>query len=505
MHHQSGFLPELTAKIQIIFVKWLPIIKKMVKKKEEETKKHGICRFLCNFAGNIIIASAMDKEKEVLTRNTDSDYERLKVWKDNPKLDDYLSEKHWNHQVNELLYAYLKSRYSGNEVGVYINMGLLSYQEGQDYNQIYGVMFNEAYCFCSYVLTTPVPYTKIAFLERKAKTLCSIESAAPLISYNILVMTGLILCFANDHNDDVGRFLNYLSIHNSTHCFSDKFHHFEDYCKIGLICVAGIMADGQLQPPGKLRPGYDYKSRDEYLRKTIIEYKCIAEEMEKNRKETNTRKQEEKMAMDDKFNDILNKLAEQTEIIRRIEHHSNVAHHQQRRSDSWESIMRYVDFSSLSKQAGEGTEKAKRLVETNTIFKIPVKYQKEPERYLLIMFNFIKSFFIGGPNDGYEIKNKYEWYALRRFLDKYKLISDCDNETFAKQMNHMEWFGYLKTELQCAANEMNTYNYLKDTHPTQWIVKDIPVGSRATGKSVRKILNTYNNLELYKEKVIGCR
>jgi hypothetical protein len=285
----------------------------------------------------------MDKEKEVLTRNTDSDYERLKVWKDNPKLDDYLSEKHWNHQVNELLYAYLKSRYSGNEVGVYINMGLLSYQEGQDYNQIYGVMFNEAYCFCSYVLTTPVPYTKIAFLERKAKTLCSIESAAPLISYNILVMTGLILCFANDHNDDVGRFLNYLSIHNSTHCFGDKFHHFEDYCKIGLICVAGIMADGQLQPPGKLRPGYDYKSRDEYLRKTIIEYKCIAEEMEKNRKETNTRKQEEKMAMDDKFNDILNKLAEQTEIIRRIEHHSNAAHHQQRRSDSWESIMRYVD------------------------------------------------------------------------------------------------------------------------------------------------------------------
>ncbi len=318
--------------------------KKDGKKEGRRDKKHGICRFLCNFAGNINIASAMDKEKEVLTRNTDSDYERLKVWKDNPKLDDYLSEKHWNHQVNELLYAYLKSRYSGNEVGVYINMGLLSYQEGQDYNQIYGVMFNEAYCFCSYVLTTSVPYTKIAFLERKAKTLCSIESAAPLISYNILVMTGLILCFTNDHNDDVGRFLNYLSIHNSTHCFGDKFHHFEDYCKIGLICVAGIMADGQLQPPGKLRPGYDYKSRDEYLRKTIIEYKCIAEEMEKNRKETNTRKQEKKMAMDDKFNDILNKLAEQTEIIRRIELHSNVAHHQQRRSDSWESIMRYVDF-----------------------------------------------------------------------------------------------------------------------------------------------------------------
>jgi len=393
MHHQSGFLPELTAKIQIKFVKWLPIIKKMVKKKEEETKKHGICRFLCNFAGNINIASTMDKEKEVLTRNTDSDYERLKVWKDNPKLDDYLSEKHWNHQVNELLYAYLKSRYSGNEVGVYINMGLLSYQEGQDYNQIYGVMFNEAYCFCSYVLTTPVPYTKIAFLERKAKTLCSIESAAPLISYNILVMTGLILCFANDHNDDVGRFLNYLSIHNSTHCFGDKFHHFEDYCKIGLICVAGIMADGQLQPPGKLRPGYNYKSRDEYLRKTIIKYKCIAEEMEKNRKDANTRKQEEKQAMDDKFNDILNKLAEQTEIIRRIEYHSNAAHHQQRRSDSWESIMRYVDVPISIPNRNEDETGNKKIGAPKKPFKnfVVGKDEEEKNKVMEIIRNNIIS------------------------------------------------------------------------------------------------------------------
>lgn len=449
----------------------------------------------------------MDKKKRATTRKNDSDFEQLKVWQDNPDLLYYLSDNHWNHHVNHLLYAYLTSRYKGNEVGVYINLALCNGEDAFkiDYSQIYGIMFNEAYCFCSYVLTNPVPEMEIAYLEGKAESLCSIKLAQPIIAYNILVMTGLILCFANDKNYAVCRFLNRLSGYNHTHYFGDEFHHFEDYCKIGLICVAGIMADGQLQPPGKLRPGYNYKSRDEYLRKTIIKYKCIAEEMEKNRKDANTRKQEEKQAMDDKFNDILNKLAEQTEIIRRIEHHSNVAHHQQRRSDSWESIIRYVDFSSHSKQAGEGTEKAKRLVETNTIFKIPVKYQKEPQRYLFIMFNFIKSFFIGGPNDGYEIKNKYEWYALRRFLDKYKLISDCDNETFAKQMNNMEWFGYLKTELQCAANEMNTYNYLKDTHPTQWIEKDIPVGSRATGKSVRKILNTYNNLELYKEKVIGCR
>ena len=54
----------------------------------------------------------------------------------------------------------------------------------------------------------------------------------------------------------------------------------------------------------------------------------------------------------EKITDIANKLEEQNDIIRRIEHHSNVAHHQQRRLDSWESIMRYVDVSSFSKQEG---------------------------------------------------------------------------------------------------------------------------------------------------------
>lgn len=287
----------------------------------------------------------MHKEKGATNKNNYSDFELLKIWKDNPDLLYYLSDNHWNHHVNHLLFAYLTSRYKGNEVGVYINLALCNGEDAFkiDYNQIYGVMLNEAYCFCSYVLTNPVPEMGIAYLEGKAESLCSIKLAQPIIAYNILVMTGLILCFANDKNYAVCRFLNRLSGYNHTHYFGDEFHHFEDYCKIGLICVAGIMADGQLQPPGKLRPGYNYKSRDEYLRKTIIKYKCIAEEMEKNRKDANTRKQEEKQAMDDKFNDILNKLAEQTEIIRRIEHHSNVAHHQQRRSDSWESIMRYVD------------------------------------------------------------------------------------------------------------------------------------------------------------------
>ena len=228
---------------------------------------------------------------EEATQKTDSDFEHLKNWKDNPDLDYYLSE-HWNHDVNHLLYTYLKNRYKGNEVGIYINLVLLKGSKSFqiDYNNIYGVMFNEAYSFCSYVLNTKVPETKIHQLEKSAAGLCNIESAAPIISYHILVMTGMILCFANDRNDTVGKFLSYLSFHNSSHYFGDEFHHFENYIRIGLEAVAAIMIDSRLQPPGKLRPGYDYKSQDEYLRKEIPWYRISAEKLEERVKEAEKKK-----------------------------------------------------------------------------------------------------------------------------------------------------------------------------------------------------------------------
>ena len=231
----------------------------------------------------------MDKKKGATGKN-DSDFEHLKVWQNNPDLKYYLSEDHWNYYVNQLLFTYLKSRYNGNEVGVFINLAQLNGEDSfkEDYKQIYGVMFNEAYCFCHYVLTTPVPETEISFLEAKAESLCSVKSAKPIIEYNILVMTGLILCFANDQNDAVGRFLNHLSGYNHSHYFGDEFHHFDNYFKIGLECVAGIMIDGQIQSPGKLCPGYGYKGHDEYLRKTIPWYRVSAEKLEKRLEEKNT-------------------------------------------------------------------------------------------------------------------------------------------------------------------------------------------------------------------------
>ena len=231
----------------------------------------------------------MDKKKGATTKKIDSDFELLKVWQNNPDLKYYLSDKHWNHRVNLILYDYLTSRYEGNEVCVYINLALGNGEEtfGYDYNQIYGVMFNEAYRFCSFVLTNPVPETEITFLETKAEALCPVKLAKSLIAYNTLVMTGLLLCFANDQNDTVDRFLNRLSGYNHTHYFGDEFHHFEKYIKIGLIIVAGIMAHGQLQPPGKLSSGYDYKGQDDYLRKKMVRYKYISEELEKNMQEIN--------------------------------------------------------------------------------------------------------------------------------------------------------------------------------------------------------------------------
>ena len=258
----------------------------------------------------------MNKNRETTTKKIDSDFEHLKVWQDNPDLKYYLSEKHWNYHVNQLLYTYLTSRYEDNEVDVYINLGLLNGSAFKiDYNQSYGVMFNEAYSFCSYVLTTPVPETEITFLEGKAESLCSVKLAKPIIAYNILVMTGLILCFSNDQNEAVGRFLRRLSGYNHTHYFGDEFHHFENYIKIGLNVVAGIMIDGQLQHPGKLRPGYDYKGHDEYLRKTLPWYRISAEMFEKRVEKSKCKTNEiEKI-----LNEILCKVEEQTEMIRKLE------------------------------------------------------------------------------------------------------------------------------------------------------------------------------------------
>ena len=139
-------------------------------------------------------------------------------------------------------------------------------------------------------------------------------------------------------------------------------------------------------------------------------------------------------------------------------------------------------------------EKRKRLMATNTVIRTHTQ-SGQLAIDILKLYNFIDRYFAN------EISHKYEWYALRRFLEKYNLLKECDNEQFAGQMNNEVWFGSLKK--RCEANEMNYYNYLNSVHPEKWMETDRQLGSRATQRSVVNIYKTYSNLELYKDQIIG--
>lgn len=158
----------------------------------------------------------------------------------------------------------------------------------------------------------------------------------------------------------------------------------------------------------------------------------------------------------------------------------------------------HIHMGEKSAESKEETnaddEKRKKLMATNTVIRTQTK-SGQLAIDILKLYNFIDRYF------ACEITYKYEWYALRRFLEKYNLLRVCDNEQFAGQMNNMEWFGSL--EKRCEANEMNYYNYLNSVHPDKWIDTDIQMGSRATKRSVENIYKSYSNLELYKDLIIG--
>ncbi|MBQ9261536.1 MAG: hypothetical protein IJ185_05480 [Prevotella sp.] len=150
--------------------------------------------------------------------------------------------------------------------------------------------------------------------------------------------------------------------------------------------------------------------------------------------------------------------------------------------------------SEYQQETKADDEKRKRLMATNTIIRSQTQSGQQAID-ILKLYNFIDRYFAS------EISYKYERYALRRFLEKYNLLRDCDNEQFAGQMNNIEWFGAL--EKRCEANEMNYYNYLNSVHPDKWVETEIQLGSRATKRSVSNVYRTYSDLELYKDQIIG--
>ena len=88
MHHQSGFLPELPAKLQILFVNRLCIFKKMVKKGIERTKKYGIWCFLCNFAGmEQNLSDYIKKNANLRQHLLKQDGGIMKFWSEHPNSD----------------------------------------------------------------------------------------------------------------------------------------------------------------------------------------------------------------------------------------------------------------------------------------------------------------------------------------------------------------------------------------------------------------------------------
>ena len=106
---------------------------------------------------------------------------------------------------------------------------------------------------------------------------------------------------------------------------------------------------------------------------------------------------------------------------------------------------------------------------------------------VLNLFRFIEKYFVNG------IRHKYEWYALRRFLDKNKLLQLCDNVLFAEHMNQKAWYEHASKS--CEPNEMNIYNFLNEIMPEGWLNCQIPYGSKATPSSLQRLYICYHELE----------
>lgn len=239
----------------------------------------------------------MNKKKGATAKKGISDFEHLKVWQDNPDLDYYLSEDHWNFHVNQMLYNNLLVFYGGKEVGAFLDSSRDSFTHPiNDYTQLYGEMVNEAYRLCSSILTSPVPETKVARFANQAatwkfrnakdqngKTIKLVPNVIDLIeSYHILGMINAILTFANDQKDAVDRFLVTLSVYKDKGLYFCGYNHcFEFYNEIYEDFIFTTITDGTY-----LRPGYNNKEKDDYLRRNIPWYKksAMVYEMRKNTK-----------------------------------------------------------------------------------------------------------------------------------------------------------------------------------------------------------------------------
>ncbi len=245
-------------------------------------------------------SDATKVKAEDKSQNEDSDFEHLKDWKDNPDLDYYLSDEHWNHHVNSLLYKNLLV-FHKKELGAFLEVGSDNFtQPIKDYTSFYGCLLNEAYRLCYNVLTTPVPETKVTHFASQAATwkfrdlkdedgnpIELVPNVIDLIeSYHILGMANAILTFSDVQKKSVNEFLIALSVYNDNGLyFCGNTHRFKEYNEIYEALILANIVNGSM-----LRPGYDNNSRDKYLRKNIPWYKHLASILEKEKQNTEAKK-----------------------------------------------------------------------------------------------------------------------------------------------------------------------------------------------------------------------
>ena len=157
--------------------------------------------------------------------------------------------------------------------------------------------------------------------------------------------------------------------------------------------------------------------------------------------------------------------------------------------------VRETRVASMSyKESPSAQQKLRELEESNMIFRTEWADGRGKVN-LLEVYQFIRMNFYD------HLQFKYDWYALRRFLDRYRLLRECNNVEFSDQMNHPAWFE--DDRKACNANEMNNYSFLNDSHPEDWLDKERPLGSKASPRAIRRLYKLYQTLDMEKSDLLG--
>ena len=151
-----------------------------------------------------------------------------------------------------------------------------------------------------------------------------------------------------------------------------------------------------------------------------------------------------------------------------------------------EEFDRWIEELRNPPESEEEKQKRARLLKSNKVFTLqPTKSEYDVD--ILLLYVFIRDRFIS------EKMFVYEWYALYHILKRNGILTNCTTEDFVTQMNDVEWFG--RVNKRCKANEINTYHFLDEIAPDVWEKEAIPVGNRASQKSVDNLYRKYSELE----------